>query len=281
MLATLFNDPALKEKFKITPADELITYQSINGNKARTKFAPNTNVQAMMTYEMMRADLSCAFFVETRDIRRFDSHHGRQGLWEKDGVTPRGMPDQTDMMGKQMWDPLKTLVELLKTTPHKTTGRPLWEYTTIVLTSEFGRTIHGDVDSILAMNIPDVDKKKMLDGQDISEHWKVTSAAFLGPKVNGNTQWGGVGENTLMAIPLLPDGKLHPDFNVKTGEGPAGWDDAKHPNYKRDKHMEYNSLIPNHGDVYATALALCDIAPKDQKGRNDRAPLPYILKRKS
>ena len=40
-----------------------------------------------MTYEMMRADLSCAYWIETRDIRRFDSHNGRRGLWEADRVT--------------------------------------------------------------------------------------------------------------------------------------------------------------------------------------------------
>jgi len=34
----------------VKPEDELITYTSVNGNKARTKFAPRTNVQAMMAY---------------------------------------------------------------------------------------------------------------------------------------------------------------------------------------------------------------------------------------
>ena len=272
-LSQLFTHADLKSRFNITPADELITYQSINGNKARTKFCPAANVQALMTYEMMRANLSCAFFIETRDIRRFDSHHSRQNLWEKDGTTPRGMPDQTQMMREQLWNPLNTLVELLKSTPHQTTGRPLWEHTTIVLTSEFGRTIHGDVDSILHnAALPDVDKKKMVDNQDISEHWKVTSAAFLGPKVKGNTQWGGVGTKTIQAIPLMPDGSLCPDFNPLTGEGPKGWD--ADPVMKN----KYNAMIPNHGDVYATALYLCDIPKRDQKGRNDRAPLPYIKK---
>jgi hypothetical protein len=265
-LSRLFMDAALKEKFKVKPADELITYQSVNGFKARTKFAPNTNVQAMMTYEMMRADLSCAFWIETRNIRQFDSHNGRSGLWEQDRVTPRGQPDQTEGLGEQLWDPLNALVDLLKTTPHKTTGRPLWEYTTIVLTSEFGRTIHGDVDDILKMNIPDVDKQKMCDDQDISQHWKVTSAAFLSPKVNGNTQWGGVGNNTLLAIPLLPDGTMDPAYDPVTGDLIAG----RTPSPK--------GAIPNHGDVYATALYLCDIPKKEQTGRNDRQPLPYIKK---
>jgi len=272
-LSRLFTDATLKARFKVTPTDELITYQSVNGNKARTKFAPNTNVQAMMTYEMMRADMSCAFFIETRDIRRFDSHQSRQYLWQSDGVTPVGQPDQQQGMQQQLWDPLLTLVDLLKNTPHRTTGRPLWEYTTIVLTSEFGRTIHGEVESILhEANLSDVDRKKKINDQDISQHWKVTSAAFLGPKVNGNTQWGRVGTKTMMAIPLMPDGSLCPDFNPETGEGPKGWD--------TDPQLmaKYNAMTPDHGDVYATALDLCGIPKKEQRGRNNRNPLPYIKK---
>ena len=277
-LSRLFTDAVLKEKFGVTPADELITYQSVNGNKARTKFAPNTNVQAMMTYEMLRAGLSCAFFVETRDIRRFDSHHGRQGLWEKDRITPRGMPDQTEMMQKQLWNPLLTLVELLKNTPDKQTGKPIWEHTTIVLTSEFGRTIHGDMDSVLKSEMPDVDKQKAIDNQDISEHWKVTSAAFLGPKVRGGTQFGRVGEKTMEAIPLMPDGSLCPDFDPVTGLGPVGWNDKSSKQYDDAKYRKYQAMIPNHGDVYATALDLCGIPKKNQTGRNDRNPLPFIKK---
>jgi hypothetical protein len=267
LLSTLFTDPTLKEKFKVTSADELITYQSVNGNKARTKFAPNTNVQAMMCYELMRADLSCAFWIETRDIRRFDSHNQRQNLWEKDRRTPKGQRDQTEMMNQQLWDPLRTLVDLLKNTPHKVTGRPLWEHTTIVLTSEFGRTIHGDVDAIQSMKIPDVDKQKMIDGQDICEHWKVTSAAFLGGKVKGDAQYGGIGERTLLAIPILPDGSMDPAFDPLTGEQIPG----RTPSDK--------GFIPNHGDVYATALALCGIGPKDRTGRNDRPSLEFIKKK--
>jgi hypothetical protein len=263
-LSRLFTDSALKEKFKVKPQDELITYQSVNGNKARTKFCPATNVQAMMTYEMMRANFSCAFWVETRNIRQFDTHQDRRSLWEGDGVTPRGKNPQQAIMNEQLWDPLNTLVELLKTTPHKVTGRPLWDYTTIVLTSEFGRTIQGDVDGILKMNIPDVDKQKMIDGQDISQHWQVTSAAFLGPHVNGGTQWGGIGTNTLLALPLLPDGTPDPAYDRTTGEILPG------------KIPSPQASIPNHGDVYATALYLAEIPKREQTGRNDRNPLPYI-----
>src|SRR5205823_7088689 len=41
-LSRLFADPELRAKFDIKPADELITYNSVNGNKARTKFAPRS-----------------------------------------------------------------------------------------------------------------------------------------------------------------------------------------------------------------------------------------------
>jgi hypothetical protein len=50
MISRLFTDPVLREKFNIKPEDELLTYTSVNGNKARTKYSPMTNVQAMMTW---------------------------------------------------------------------------------------------------------------------------------------------------------------------------------------------------------------------------------------
>ena len=264
MLTKLFADPALKERFHVTPADELITYRSVNGNKARTKFCPNTNVRAMMTYELMRAGLSCSFFIESRNIRHFDSHHNRGSLWEKDGK-PKGQPDQTAMMKEHMWRPLLSLVELLKSTEYGNTGKSLYDLTTIVLTSEFGRTIRGDVDAIAKMPISDEDKKKQIDGQDISQHWRVTSAAFLGGKVTRDDQYGGIGEKTLLAIPLMPDGSMDPAYDPNTGE------------LIKDRKKSEKSSVPDHGDVYATALHLTDINPKG-KGKNERGPLTYIKK---
>jgi len=264
MLSKLFTDPSLKERFNVTAPDELITYRSVNGNKARTKFCPNTNVQAMMTYELMRAGLSCSFFIESRDIRRFDSHFNRGNLWDKDGK-PKGQPDQTAMMREHMWKPLLALVDLLKTTEYGNTGKSLYDLTTIVLTSEFGRTIRGDVDAIQQMKISDEDKKKQIDGQDISQHWRVTSAAFLGGKVKGDSQFGSVGEKTLLPIPLMPDGTLDPAYDPVAGV------------LKKDAKKNPKSSVPNHGDVYATALHLADIDPKG-KGRNDRPPLTYMKK---
>jgi len=263
MLLKLFGDPKLKEEFGVKPADELITYRSVNGNKARSKFSPNTNVQAMMTYELMRAGLSCAFWIESRDIRRFDSHKNRKGLWQSDRKTPIGLTDQTTMMKEDLWNPLKALVARLKSTPYKTGQTSLFDHTNIVLTSEFGRTIHGDVDSIVKKSISEQEKEKEIDGQDICSHWKVTSCAFLGGKVRGNSQFGNVGENTLMAIPIMPDGGLDPNFDPITGEPKPG----------REKAPE--SFIPNHGDAYATALHLSDIDPKG-KGRNQRPAMQFI-----
>ena len=263
ILAGLFNDPELKSRFKITPVDELISYRSVNGNKAHSKFAPNTNVQAMVAFELIRAGLGCGFWIETRDIRKFDSHLNRGRLW-RDGK-PVGQIDQTEMMNADLWDPLNALVELLKETPLGRTGKSLWDRTTIVLTSEFGRTIHGNVDSIRRMKIADEDKQKQIDGQDISQHWKVTSAAFLGGTVKGDRQYGGVGDQTLLAIPILPDGTLDPAYCPDTGALIEGC--QKHP----------KSFIPNHGDVYATALMLAGIDPEG-KGRNDRGPLEFIKK---
>src|SRR6185369_3736782 len=113
--------------------------------------------------------------------------------------------------------------------------------------------------------IPDEDKKKQIEGQDISQHWQVTSCAFLGGKVKGDVQFGSVGEKTLMPIPLLPDGTQDPAYDPVTGQ------------LKKDLQKSGKSSIPNHGDVYATALHLADINPKG-KGRNDRPPLTFIKK---
>jgi hypothetical protein len=264
LLAGLFNDAELKSRFKVTPADELISYRSVNGNKARSKFSPNTNVQAMMAFELIRAGLGCGFWIECRDIRKYDSHRNRGRLWENG--KPVGQADQTEIMNADLWEPLLALVGLLKETPLGRSGKSLWDRTTIVLTSEFGRTIHGNVDSIRRMKISDEDKQKQIDGQDISQHWKVTSAAFLGGGVRGDSQYGRIGEETLLAIPILPDGTLDPAYCPVTGELIEGC--QKHP----------KSFIPNHGDVYATALLLAGVDPRG-KGRNDRGALGFIKKK--
>lgn len=262
-LSQLFNDNGLREEFSVTPADELITYRSVNGNKARSKFSPRTNVQAMMSYELMRAGLSCAFFIESRDVRRFDSHNSRKNLWK--GETPVGNPDQSKMMADDLWDPLHAFVNRLKNTEYKNTQSSLYDHTNIVITSEFGRSIHGDIQGILKKEISEAQKQSEIGGQDISAHWQVTSCAFLGSNVQGNRQFGRVGEATLMAIPLMPDGSLDPAFDRVTGKLREGM--SKHP----------QSFIPNHGDVVATALALSGLDPRG-KGKNQRPAMNFVVR---
>ncbi len=264
-ISTLFRDGELREHFRVRAADELITYRSVNGNKARSKFSPNTNVQAMMSYEMMRAGLSCCFFIESRDVRRFDSHNSRKNLWRGEKQTPVGNSNQTTMMREDLWDPLIALVDRLKNTEYADTGNALFDYTNIVVTSEFGRSIHGNVDGILKKKISEEKKASEIGGQDISSHWQVTSCAFLGGDVRGDAQFGRVGEATLMAIPIMPDGSLDPAYDPTTGELIDG----------REKSPQ--SSIPNHGDIYATALLLSGIDPTG-KGRNERPPLRFICR---
>jgi hypothetical protein len=234
----------------------------VNGNKARTKFSPAVNVQAMMTYELMSKGYTCCSFIESRDIRRFDDHKSRERLWKPDG-TPVGQNDTTEKMREDLWHPLKVFVHKLKNTEYRNTGKSLYDFTTIVLTSEFGRTIHGDVDRILSRDIPETEKKKMIGDQDISQHWPVTSCAFLGGRVKGYRQYGGAGEDTLMPIPILPDGSMDPAFDPVRGTE------------LKDRTRNEKSFIPNHGDVYATALYLADINPEG-RGRNERPPLKFV-----
>ncbi|NUL82173.1 MAG: hypothetical protein HUU60_05535 [Armatimonadetes bacterium] len=263
-IANLFRDDALRERFKIAPEDELMTYSSVNGNKARTKYAPMTNVQAMMAYELMRENLSCTFWIESRDIRLFDSHRNRGHLWNKEGK-PQGQTDQTQMMRRHLWDPLKSFVELLKNTPAKGTNKSLWDCTTILVTSEFGRSIHGDVKDIVKMNLPEEQKQQMINDQDICQHWPVTSCFFMGGTVAGNKQFGGAGEKTLNPIPLLPDGSMDPAFDPLTGE------------LKEGAKANPRSFVPNHGHAYSTALSLSGIDPKG-KGRNRAPALGFIAR---
>ncbi|MEM7231117.1 MAG: DUF1501 domain-containing protein [Planctomycetota bacterium] len=268
VIRRLFVDPALREEFQVSQDDELLTYRSVNGNKARSKFAPSTNVQAMMAYELMRAGLSCSFWIESRDVRRFDSHMSRARLWTGKEQRPVGQKDQSEMLEQDLWSPLKTFVRKLKETEYEGTGSSLFDHTTIVLNSEFGRSMHGNVDSILRSKDSEANKKKKIGGQDISQHWRVTSAAFLGGKVAGGKQYGGAGEKTLEAIPLLPNGEMDPAYDKLTGERIEG------------RQPDPRASIPNHGDVYATALYLSDINPRG-RGRNERGPLRYIRAHKT
>ena len=166
-------------------------------------------------------------------------------------------------MQADLWSPLHVFVDRLKKTEYGTTGSSLFDHTNIVLTSEFGRSIHGDVEGILKKEQSQSAKDNEIAGQDISAHWQVTSCAFLGGKVKGDAQYGRVGERTLMAIPILPDGSLDPAYDTVTGELKP--ECTRHP----------EAFVPNHGDVYATALALSDINPAG-RGKNQRPAMKFI-----
>ena len=217
-----------------------------------------------MSYEMIRAGLSCACFIESRDVRRFDSHNSRKNLWSGGENTPKGNSDQTKMMLEDLWKPLSAFVKRLKNTEYGNSETSLFDHTNIVITSEFGRSIHGDVAGILEKKISAEKKQAEIGGQDISAHWRVTSCAFLGGNVKGDSQYGRIGEKTLMAIPILPDGSLDPNYDPLTGELLP--DQTKHP----------MSSVPGHGDVYSTALLLSGIDPQG-KGRNEKPPLKFIV----
>jgi hypothetical protein len=60
-----------------------------------------------------------------------------------------GNKGQCDMMSADLWDPLHALVDLLKKAEYRDSQTSLFDHTSIVITSEFGRSIHGNVDGIL------------------------------------------------------------------------------------------------------------------------------------
>lgn len=263
---TLFLDSTLRAEFGVTAADEQTDSSSINGNPARSKETPNANVQALMTYELMTKGLSIGFFIENRGLRQFDTHRDRRSI-----MSNKGQTEQRDMMRKNLWAPLKTLVAKLKATPYGSTGKSYYDFTTIVLASEMGRTIQGDVEAILAnAALTDTQKYDEIMGQDCCQHWRVSSVAFLGGSVRGNTQFGRVGGVSLDGIPLMPDGTLDPAYDPDTGLLVPG------------RTKSASSFITDSGHVYSTALYLAGLDPaalrSAGKGRNDRPPLAFIKK---
>ena len=262
----LFTDPTLRAEFGITAADEQTDSSSINGNPARSKETPNTNVQALMTYELMTKGLSIGFFIENRGLRQFDTHRDRRSI-----MSNKGQTEQRDMMRRNLWSPLKTLVAKLKATPYGNTGKSYYDFTTIVLASEMGRTIEGNVEAILTnAALTDAQKYEEIMAQDCCQHWRVNSVAFLGGSVRGNTQFGRVGGVSLDGIPLMPDGTLDPAYDPDTGLLIPGR--TKSP----------SSFISDSGHVYSTALYLAGLDPaalrSAGKGRNDRPAMTFIRK---
>jgi hypothetical protein len=260
-LENLFEDEALRDHFGVQVGDDATTATSVNGNPARSKESPHVRVQAMMAYELMRAKVSCAVWIESRDVRRFDSHLGRRTVLTRDGNS-----DQLALVREEIWAPLIAFVDKLKSTPMPgtTDGTTMYDRTTIVLCSEMGRTIQGDVRTIVADASKTVSQRyqEILD-QDVCQHWHVSSAAFLGGSVRGGVQAGGVGSQTLDIIPIRADGSLDPAFDPATGLLRQG--------------QTQSGFLPDAGHLYATALHLAGVDPTG-RGRNDKAPLRFIAR---
>jgi len=240
--ATLFSDATLRGQFNIKAADEQTGSTSVNGQAARSKDSPNTNVQALMAYEMFTRGLSIAAFIESRDIRGFDSHRNRAFVLQN-----KGQYNQKNQMDANLWAPLIAFRNAMKAKQYGATGKSYWDYTTVVIASEMGRHMEGGDD-------------------DVAQHNKVNSTAFLGGKVRGNSQFGKAGLQSLDAIPIMPDGTLDPAYDVNTGFIKSG--------------MQKNnqSFVTDAGHVYATALDLAGIPKAEQKGKNNRPVLGFVKK---
>ena len=70
------------------------------------------------------------------------------------------MPEQNEMMSEDLWRPLLAYVDQLKRTEYKETGQSYFDFTNIVLTSEFGRSLHGNVEGILKKDVSEEEKEK-------------------------------------------------------------------------------------------------------------------------
>mgnify|MGYP000954961118 CR=1 FL=1 len=258
-LNTLFADPLLREEFGVQTGDEVPSYQSVNGNPARSKDSPHVRVQSMMAYELMRSRVSCGFWIENRDVRGFDSHFSRSGVMSTDS-----MPNQYNDIITDLWDPLAVLVNRLKTTEMPgVPGTSMWDRTTIVLCSEMGRTIHGDVGAILTATGTDNEKYMQIMDQDVCQHWHTNSVCFMGGNVNGGRTYGRVGTSTLDAIPIRADGSLDPAYDATTGVLTGTADPT--------------GFVSDAGHVYSTALDLAGVDPAG-KGKNTRPAMGFIKK---
>jgi hypothetical protein len=238
----LFTDATLRAEFGIGGDDEKTTSTSVNGNPARSKNSPNSNVQALMAYELMTKGVSNAFWIESREVRGFDSHRNRAFVLQN-----KGQFDQKSQMDSNLWKPLAALVNRLKNTQYGTSGKSYWDYTTIVLASEMGRSMSGGDD-------------------DVCQHWDTNSVAFMGGPVKGGTQFGGVGSTSLDSIPLMPDGSTDPAYDPATGSLKSGASPSS------------QSFVPDAGHVYATALELTGIPKSAQKGKNTSPSMLFVKK---
>ncbi|MBM4281425.1 MAG: hypothetical protein FJ137_11925 [Deltaproteobacteria bacterium] len=259
-LNTLFDDPDLRAEFGVRDGDDQTTATVVNGMPARSKDTPHIRVQTMMAYELMRAKISCGLWLENREVRGFDSHRGRRDVLDADSNS-----DQRTVIADEIWNPLSRFVARLKSTEMPgAPGVSMYDRTTIVLCSEMGRAISGNVDAILANTaLPDDVRYAQILDQDVCQHWHVNGVAFLGGNVRGGTQFGRVGSETLESIPTMPDGTLDPAFDPGTGQLRPG------------QQKSAASFVSDPGHVYATALALSGVSPAG-RGRNTRPALPFV-----
>jgi len=221
-----------------------------------------------MTYEMMTKGLSCAFWIESRQIRGFDTHNSRAGV-----LGNKGQTDQKNMMRDNLWVPLSTLVGKLKGQQLPDgSGRSYYDVTTIVLASEMGR-IMGQVDAepLREDGSGAANQYSEIMDQDVCQHWHISSAAFLGGTVQTNRQWGKVGTGgNQLSIPLMPDGSMDPNYDPVAGTLLSG------------RSKDPTSKVPDAGSIYATALYCSGLDPDalraQGKGKNQSPPLKYVKK---
>ncbi len=193
-------------------------------------------------------------------VRGFDHHWSRKKILA-------GYPfGQREMMRRELRTPLKTFVRKLKEADYGQNGNSFYDYMTIVLSSEFGRTVGGNIASILdKTDLSDETKRDQILSQDISAHNPVNSCAFLGPRVRGGRQFGWVGQKTMQPIPIHPKtGDVDPRYD-RDGNLLLGFDEPL-PDF----------IIPNHGHIYSTALKLAGVDPQGAGG-NASPHLPFIL----
>ncbi len=258
-VTTLFQDQALKDTFGVQPGDELTTATVVNDQPARSKNTPHVRVQAMMAYELMRAKVSCGLWIENRDVRLWDSHRARRSVLDQNSNS-----DQLNLVAEELWNPLAAFVAQLKATEMPgVPGVSMFDRTTIVLASEMGRTIQGDISAILAgIGTDDMKYQAILD-QDVCQHWATSSVAFLGGNVKPGTQFGRVGSSSLDSIPLLQDGSLDPAYDAATGLLRAG------------QTQTPGAYVSDAGHAYSTALYLSGVDPVG-KGRNTRPAMTFV-----